>query len=282
MKGVHLEMSTNSVNTKPAAFYTKSATGRKIRASLDYAIWDAKYRSKNTTNTIRRNVPLGNSEFLFVKNHFLAIRSYAKGVARMYCLSLSEFNLASSVTHTDILELGFKVISKSQSASKSSPSIHTAVKKASTQNKNQTPLSYFVGTVIESVKHNVQNGELPSRKPVFAYAVTVSKDDYIITLKQIPAQRKRINEALKSHGLEVKSMILICNNLHDLNNYGRLDLEIDLIGNQTVIEKPKIRLTATEIYEKNKSSDICVGCGKPTIEKAVFSSLISYCTACSG
>lgn len=41
-------------------------------------------------------------------------------------------------------------------------------------------------------------------------------------------------------------------------------------------------LTPTQIYEQNKTSNKCVGCGQPTSEKALFTSIVNYCPKCCG
>ena len=47
-------------------------------------------------------------------------------------------------------------------------------------------------------------------------------------------------------------------------------------------ESVKPFLSDSEVLEANKTSSVCVRCGNPTVQKALFSSVIGYCPGCSG
>lgn len=61
--------------------------------------------------------------------------------------------------------------------------------------------------------------------------------------------------------------------------YGAIDIRV---MKDTYIKEEPTNLTPREIYEQNKTSQVCVSCGNQTTQTAVFSSLINYCKGCCG
>lgn len=68
---------------------------------------------------------------------------------------------------------------------------------------------------------------------------------------------------------------------HDRGSaYGRLHILISKEAcKQTV---PTRLLTPVEVYQQNKTADVCVQCGKPTTDQPLFSGVIKYCKSCCG
>jgi len=55
-----------------------------------------------------------------------------------------------------------------------------------------------------------------------------------------------------------------------------------VIAPNEAISVTSVTQTPQETYQQNKTSSTCVGCGAPTIQIAVLSSIIGYCKKCSG
>ena len=69
--------------------------------------------------------------------------------------------------------------------------------------------------------------------------------------------------------------------------WSNLDDELDELLNKAFpssIGEPKkeSKLSVKEIYERNKTANFCINCGKKTEEKMVLSSIIHYCKPCCG
>lgn len=128
-------------------------------------------------------------------------------------------------------------------------------------------------TISRAIRKGIKSGHTISSNQ---YLLEAEYEQYTLDFN---SATKYFNDNLPNN-IKIEKFTLLQDNA-GLGYYGVLHIKLEKKDSKTSTVSIA-SLTPAEIYEKNKDSTQCVGCGKSTQQKAVLSSMINYCEFCSG